>query len=90
MSISIEETKELSKLCQLEFSQEELKNIRNQINNILLEVKKIEEFEESYESCPSTNKPQTRKDEIRSTLNKRDAFRNTKNQREGYFTIKKV
>lgn len=87
MSISIEDAKEIARLCNLDFSEAELTNITKKINDILVEVRKLEMLEECIETAKHRRENVFRNDKAFEALNLEDVFRNTRNKSNDYFSI---
>jgi aspartyl/glutamyl-tRNA(Asn/Gln) amidotransferase C subunit len=84
-SLTLQETKELAKVCKFNFNDEELIQIQNKINNILIEVKKLLELELKEEENYNTSNNCLRKDVNGKSLSIEEVFANTKNRDGDYF-----
>ncbi|SES95290.1 Asp-tRNA(Asn)/Glu-tRNA(Gln) amidotransferase subunit GatC [Anaerobranca gottschalkii] len=87
MPISLSETKELAKACKFYFSDEELVQIQEKINNILREVEKLERLDLEKSEKENNQNNNLRKDIEETPLTLEEVFQNTNNRDGDYFRV---
>ena len=91
--ISEEQVKHIAKLARLEVKENEMEKYQKQLNDILTEIKKIEEveiLEDTIMISPSNNKNNYSEDVIEQHVSKSDALFNAKRTRSEYITVPRV
>ncbi len=93
MEITLKDLQKLSKRSQLEFPGEKLKEITEQIKEILQFVKligKVEDLPPSVLSHPTDQKNVFREDEVTPSLTQEQALANASSSFNGYFKTKAI
>jgi len=93
MSVSRKDVEHIAELARLKFSDKELDNFTNQLNEILTYVDKLNELDtEKIEplSHPVENNNVFRDDKVRPSVSKEDALKNAPAKDENFFRVPKV
>ncbi|MFC1569349.1 Asp-tRNA(Asn)/Glu-tRNA(Gln) amidotransferase subunit GatC [bacterium] len=93
MSVSLEETRKIALLAKLDFTDDELNQYREHLNEVLTYVEKLNELdtdkvEPTY--YVQTSKDAMREDKTTPSLSLEDVMKNAPKHRHGFFRVPKV
>lgn len=93
MSVTIKDVEHIAELARLKFSESELQNYTEQLNNILLYMEKLNELNtDNIEplSHPIEGHNIFREDKLKSSVSREEALKNAPDKDKEFFKVPKV